>query len=140
MALKRICKASGCHNLAEYPNRYCEVHKKLETPEKDTFLGGEYEAYKNNPWNELYRSYRWKEASKEFLRKNPICVRCGGRATAVDHIKPHRGDEELFWDEFNWQPLCSECHRKKTQEEITERKREQAREYQRNKRIGKLWY
>lgn len=31
-------------------------------------------------------------------------------ATVVDHIKPHKGDPELFWDTGNWQPLCKTCH------------------------------
>lgn len=31
-------------------------------------------------------------------------------ATVVDHIKPHRGDMALFWDEANWQGLCKPCH------------------------------
>ena len=28
----------------------------------------------------------------------------------VDHIKPHKGDETLFWDETNWQALCKPHH------------------------------
>ena len=36
------------------------------------------------------------------------------KATVVDHIVPHRGDQKLFWDEANWQPLCKPCHDKKT--------------------------
>ncbi|WP_274631209.1 HNH endonuclease [Arvimicrobium flavum] len=28
----------------------------------------------------------------------------------VDHIFPHRGDEALFWDRSNWQPLCHDDH------------------------------
>jgi 5-methylcytosine-specific restriction protein A len=35
----------------------------------------------------------------------------------VDHIVPHRGREQLFWDESNWQALCKPCHDKKTGEE-----------------------
>lgn len=31
-------------------------------------------------------------------------------AYAVDHIKPHKGDMELFWDRSNWQSLCRDCH------------------------------
>ena len=31
-------------------------------------------------------------------------------ATVVDHIEPHKGDPELFWDEDNWQGLCKPCH------------------------------
>ena len=35
-------------------------------------------------------------------------------ATDVDHVKPHKGDAELFWDEANWQALCHACHSRKT--------------------------
>jgi len=28
----------------------------------------------------------------------------------VDHIVPHRGDQELFRDPANWQALCKLCH------------------------------
>jgi 5-methylcytosine-specific restriction endonuclease McrA len=31
-------------------------------------------------------------------------------ATVVDHIKAHRGDQELFWNKGNWQSLCKSCH------------------------------
>jgi len=35
-------------------------------------------------------------------------------ATVVDHITPHRGDWDLFWDSSNWQPLCKPDHDHKT--------------------------
>ena len=31
-------------------------------------------------------------------------------ATNIDHIKPHRGDEVLFFDYENTQSLCSHHH------------------------------
>jgi len=31
-------------------------------------------------------------------------------AEVTDHIIPHEGDVELFWDQGNWQPLCKVCH------------------------------
>ncbi|WP_323784771.1 HNH endonuclease signature motif containing protein [Thalassovita sp.] len=40
---------------------------------------------------------------------------CGASATVVDHIKAHRGDERLFWDRTNWQPLCAPCHNRHKQ-------------------------
>ena len=35
-------------------------------------------------------------------------------AREVDHIEPHKGDDTLFWDQDNWQPLCKPCHSRKT--------------------------
>ncbi len=59
--------------------------------------------------------YRWQQARKRFLSAHPLCVYCkrDGRVTVaevVDHITPHRGDQKLFWDQNNWQALCSSCH------------------------------
>jgi 5-methylcytosine-specific restriction endonuclease McrA len=58
---------------------------------------------------------KWKAARQAYLAAHPLCVYCEqlGRVTAasvVDHITPHRGDEKLFWDATNWQPLCEACH------------------------------
>lgn len=65
---------------------------------------------------------RWYRASKAYLARNPLCVRCMKRglctsATVTDHIKPHKGDRNLFWDESNWQALCKPCHDRKTASE-----------------------
>ncbi len=32
------------------------------------------------------------------------------KATHVDHIEPHKGDQRLMWNKLNWQPLCAHCH------------------------------
>jgi 5-methylcytosine-specific restriction endonuclease McrA len=58
---------------------------------------------------------RWQSARKRFLMSNPICAMCQAQgrlefATVVDHIKPHEGDQALFWDEANWQALCKAHH------------------------------
>jgi 5-methylcytosine-specific restriction enzyme A len=63
----------------------------------------------------LYDTTRWRKESAEFKRDNPVCVFCQRQGKAspvqvVDHIKPHKGDEDLFWDQDNWQPLCKHCH------------------------------
>lgn len=49
------------------------------------------------------------------MKSHPLCVMCSneGRVTAanvVDHIKAHAGDQALFWDKANWQPLCKSHH------------------------------
>lgn len=61
----------------------------------------------------------WRKVRAAYLVVNPVCVVCerGGRvvaATEVDHIKAHKGDPQLFWDENNWQALCKPCHSRKT--------------------------
>ncbi|WP_309304432.1 HNH endonuclease [Brevibacillus laterosporus] len=32
----------------------------------------------------------------------------------------HKGDKTLFWDRNNWQPICEQCHNRKTAREIEE--------------------
>ena len=59
--------------------------------------------------------WRWQQNRALFLQRHPLCCMCEHKgivtpATVVDHIIPHRGDEELFWNEGNWQPLCKEHH------------------------------
>lgn len=76
---------------------------------------------------------RWYKARTTFLRSHPLCAQClrEGRTTAarvVDHIIPHQGNQQLFWDKGNWQPLCDHtspwnCHGKKTAAEANARKR-----------------
>lgn len=60
-------------------------------------------------------NYRWQKARERFLKDRPLCCYCEreGRvepATVVDHKIPHKGNQALFWDESNWQPLCKRCH------------------------------
>mgnify|MGYP000751678542 CR=1 FL=1 len=69
--------------------------------------------------NKLYNTARWRKRSKAHKAANPLCVDCmrAGRVTAVDvtdHTTPHKGSEQLFFDENNWQSLCHKCHNIKT--------------------------
>ena len=66
----------------------------------------------------------WQKARKAYLACHPLCRHCLNEkpqrftpAKVVDHIKPHRGDMELFWDSDNWQALCKRCHNIKTAKE-----------------------
>jgi 5-methylcytosine-specific restriction enzyme A len=65
---------------------------------------------------------RWRRARRRYLARHRLCVRCAAAervepATVVDHVVPHRGDQELFWDEANWAALCKRCHDAKTARE-----------------------
>ena len=73
-------------------------------------------------WSKLYDLRAWRRASVAFLAENPLCCECeaAGIITAsfaVDHIRPHRGCLDLFWDESNWQPLCQSHHNAKSAKE-----------------------
>lgn len=64
-------------------------------------------------------NYDWQLAASAFKREHPFCRHCLDEgvytpAHCVDHVKPHRGDEALFWDRDNWQSLCKRHHDQKT--------------------------
>lgn len=103
------CKHPGCSKLVPYGHYYCEEHEALHRGDRVSSGKRGYNS-------------KWQRARTRFLHQHPLCVECQkeGRlvkATVVDHIKPHRGDPVLFWDETNWQPLCKPCHDKKTWKE-----------------------
>ena len=103
------CSHPGCPELTN--NRHCQAHTKAERVRYDQRRGSSTE-----------RGYdgRWRKARETYLRRNPLCVICEKEtrltpATVVDHIIPHRGNQELFWDTTNnWQALCKRCHDIKT--------------------------
>lgn len=88
----------------------CDKHRRLEAKALDARRGTAAErGY----------GYKWQQAREGFLRANPLCARHQARdqivaATVVDHITPHKGDMDLFWQRSNWQPLCKPCHDLKT--------------------------
>lgn len=67
---------------------------------------------------------RWTRASRAYRKQHPWCMEClrlgktmreaTSKVLHVDHIVPHKGDMELFWDRRNWQTLCEECHGRKS--------------------------
>lgn len=109
-----ICHKHGCYSTAVEGCHYCRVHIRLEEN------WGKRPAAKrkaSNSWHVLYNSSRWKKLSRDFLSKYPFCAVCGCPATVADHIQPHRGNEIIFWDENNLQPLCWKHHSAKTLKE-----------------------
>ena len=105
---KRPCLSSGCKDFASNKG-YCDKHQS-RVKQRDRDRGTAHQ-----------RGYdaEWKKQRDEFLIKNPLCVECRKKdyinpATVVDHIIPHKGDKDLFWDQKNWQPLCETHHNIKT--------------------------
>ncbi|GAB6174487.1 HNH endonuclease signature motif containing protein [Paradesulfitobacterium aromaticivorans] len=105
---KRPCSNPGCPRLTS--GRFCEKHHQ-ETEK-------EYNRQRGSAASRGYDS-RWRKARERYLKAHPLCVLCEQEgkltpANVVDHIKPHKGNKELFWDESNWQSLCKACHDSKT--------------------------
>jgi 5-methylcytosine-specific restriction endonuclease McrA len=66
-------------------------------------------------YKHLYNTKRWQRMRYYQLSLHPLCVYCARlakvtAASIADHIKPHRGDEDLFFDPANLQSLCKLCH------------------------------
>ncbi|WP_342419849.1 HNH endonuclease [Paenibacillus sp. FSL H8-0168] len=105
---KRQCARPGCRELTT--ESYCEKHKVQHVRQVEQQRG-----------TAAQRGYdhKWRKTRIGFLRKHPLCVRCLAvdkltPATVVDHIIPHKGNKELFWQRDNWQALCKACHDVKT--------------------------
>lgn len=109
---KRPCASPRCPSLTE--TKYCEQHRPTDV----------HKRYDEKRGTAAERGYdtRWRKARLGFLKKHPLCVHCQekGRLTpskVVDHIIPHKGNKELFWQRRNWQALCLSCHSTKTARE-----------------------
>lgn len=107
---QRPCSYPGCPCLTN--GRYCNKHQKeIESKYNKT----------SRPFKKLYNS-RWYKLRKQFLLRYPLCEECKRdgvviAAEVVDHVIPHKGNEQLFWDESNWQSLCKHHHDIKTAKE-----------------------
>ncbi len=65
-----------------------------------------------NPRQKILNMYdvAWEKYRARFLKINSDCYACGKKATEVDHLIPHQGDEKLFKKLDNHIPLCVSCH------------------------------
>lgn len=69
-------------------------------------------------WRKWYHSERWRRLRAEVLLRDGYTCRMPGcgriefntSLLVCDHVEPHRGDPDLFWDERNLQCLCKACH------------------------------
>lgn len=108
----RPCRQAGCPNLTEHRSGWCDDHRadhmwqrRKGAAEKTTARG---------------YGYRWRKLRDAVLAARPLCKMCDDRgrvtlATEVDHIVPKAKGGTDAWD--NLQPLCSDCHREKTNKE-----------------------
>lgn len=110
----RPCRYRGCAQLTNDKSGLCEHHRKQEQQRVDSERGSS---------TERGYTYLWRRASKLFLAEHPLCAECEKEnritpASLVDHIVPHKGNYDLFWDSGNnWQSLCVHHHTVKTANE-----------------------
>jgi 5-methylcytosine-specific restriction protein A len=81
----------------------------------------------SNPWRAWYKTAKWQKLRAKILKRDLYtCQRTGELLTGkhpapnspvVDHIKPHRGDPELFWDEKNLHAVSKAFHDSQKQRE-----------------------
>ena len=101
------CKTPGCKAMVK--GGYCDECR----PKTDTAR-----ARKTKKVDPFYKATRWRKLRAWFLRRFPVCVKCGHRATHVDHIREWKKGGEPF-DPDNLQSLCASCHGRKTRRERT---------------------
>jgi 5-methylcytosine-specific restriction enzyme A len=110
------CNGPGCRTLVEYRERWCPACKAAHQ-RADTARRGDARTERGYDW-------RWRRYREAYLKRHALCAECQrqGRTTAarvVDHIRPHKGDQALFWEPSNHQSLCDytspwNCHGRKT--------------------------
>jgi len=114
MKPKRPCKHYGCIELTN--DGYCKAHMQQEIEKRKAYD-------KSRPtYHSWYSTARWKLMRLNYLWLNPLCVECSKSgvikpSSIVDHIKPHKGNKNIFWDVSNLQALCKQCHDIKTAKE-----------------------
>lgn len=69
--------------------------------------------YERSRSDDRYHSWRWTKESRAFRESHPLCEECLKKglyvpSEVVDHIIPIAIHD--FWDESNWQALCSKCN------------------------------
>ena len=110
--INRRCAQLGCHKDRSPPSMWCLQHG-----------GGKGDTAKQTA--AMYKRAAWQKRRAIELSKQPLCVAClsQGKVTpgeSVDHIFPHRRDQERFAVN-RYQVLCRACHTAKTVLEKTGR-------------------
>ena len=111
------CAFSGCGALFRGSGSYCEKHKQIAQDQRAD-RRRQLDRERGSAASRGYSS-AWRKAREGFLARHPFCVQCEAEgfprlAAVVDHVIPHKGDKQLFWNRNNWQPLCKRHHDLKT--------------------------
>lgn len=118
-APRKPCRSPGCGVLTSAS--YCGKHERVkEAVQRESRI--KYDKERGTSASRGYGS-RWGKAAKQYRVNNPLCCMCQEKGilklnNCVDHVVAVSGpDDPLFWDESNWQGLCTPCHSEKTAKE-----------------------
>lgn len=114
MGIKRRCNHPTCEALINRNNSYCDKHLQYTNKVYNDIRR------RNDPeYIRFYKSKQWQNLRRTVMLENDyVCVDCGRQANVVDHIIPTKIDWSKRLDKNNLQPLCHECHNRKTQSDM----------------------
>lgn len=114
MPLLSLCSYPGCRHPVPRGEKYCDKHKGAGTRREQLQKKERWERRFRKKGSSAARGYgaRWRRLRERFLSEHPLCAEClkQGRAvpaTDVDHIRPHKGNEDLMWDEGTFRPSAT---------------------------------
>lgn len=113
MQVFKRCNLSGCRELIETTDTYCEKHKGVVNREYNQFR-----KETNKEYVDFYRSYRWQQTRKKALQRHQyLCVYCLKDdiytiADEVHHEIPTKTKEgwKKRFDIDTLSPICRPCH------------------------------
>jgi len=111
---KKICSKPGCSKLVAFGKSRCDKH-----PYERRLVASRNDNHSRPPYHKLYDKQRWRKLRAAYIARHPLCEICFKldqikEARVVDHVEPHRGNEQLFYDNDNLMALCVPCHNRKT--------------------------
>lgn len=73
-----------------------------------------YDARRGSARERGYTS-AWDKASAGHLKRHPLCLYCDlagdvEPSTLTDHLYPHQGRQDVFWNRTYWVASCKPCH------------------------------
>lgn len=97
----------------------CRAHKGEQS---QALMSANRRSHLAKAYRKLYKRVEWKRLVAQQLSNHPLCQRClvkgiESAATIPNHVKPHRGDTQLFFDPDNLESLCAPCHDQVVQSE-----------------------
>ena len=119
--MKTRCRHLGCSGYGMIGTGFCPAHAGEFVPRRP-FQGAE----KTTISSAHYGTTEWRNFTKDYLRRHPVCVLCGNPSQATDHhlmsapemIRQHGG---FIYDERYYRALCTSCNTKERNRKYSRR-------------------